>query len=233
MNRSIKTYIISWVILVAAFNAIVFVAPGWSGTDKYTGSFWAGYIFTMIAMAAHLLITLWAFKDADGSSRKLFYNIPIIYLGYSAMIVSIIVGALCMLNSRMPVWIAIVVSIVLVVFYSGAILRTRIAVNAIESIDINIEKQTSFMKTLRSEAESLNSSAPREFKHSCNKVYEAIRYADPVSSGGTEGIENDIAEHYAEFEKAVLEKDGTRVEEEARVLIEAINKRNALCRRGK
>ena len=229
MNKAVKTYLISWAIFVAAFNAVVFIAPGWAGADKYTGSFWAGYGFTMFALIAHIIITIWALRDSD-SSRKLFYNIPIIYLSYTAMVVSIIVGALCMLNSNMPVWIAITVALVLTVFYAGAILKTKIAIDAIDAVDVKTKTETSFIRNLTSQASALKADAKTEdAKAACEKVYEALRYSNPRSSGATADIEKEIAAKFDEFSQAVKAGDGERIGNLAVRIDELVGERKKNC----
>ncbi len=234
MNKATKTYLIFWAIILAAFNTIVFVVPGWDGAEKYTGAFWTGYVFTTIAMVIHLIVTLGALKESDGSSRKLFYNIPIIYLSYTFMVVSIVVGALCMLNSNMSVWIGVTVSVLLTVFYAGAILKTKIATEAIEAVDAKVEAQTSFIRDITSQASGLKTYAKSQTaKDMCNKVYEALRFSDSISRGALNDIETQIKATVTEFASAVKNNDEVAVSDLGNKAIELIRQRNSLCKAGK
>lgn len=234
MNKATKSYSIFWAIILAAFNIIVFVVPGWDGAEKYTGAFWTGYIFTTIAMFFHLLVTLGALKESNGSSRKLFSNIPIIYLSYTFMGVSIVVGSLCMLNSNLSVWIGVTVSVLLTAFYAGAILKTKIATEAIETIDTKLEVQTSFIRDITSQASGLKSYSKSETaKDMCNKVFEALRFSDPMSRVDLNDIENQIKATMSEFSSAVKSNDGGNICVLGNKLLELIGERNTMCKVGK
>ena len=234
MNKATRSYLIFWMILLAAYNIIVFVSPGWAGADKYTGAFWTGYIFATLAMIVHLVVTLEALKESNGSSSKLFYNIPIIYLSYTFMVVSIVVGALCMLNSNMSVWIGVTVSVLLTVFYAGAILKTKIATEAIEAVDAKVEAQKSFIRDITSQASGLKSYARSEpSKEMCKKVYEALRFSDPMSRSDLNDIEAQIKATLAEFTSAVKNNDEATVSDLGNTVIELIEQRNDMCKQEK
>ena len=234
MNKAVKTYGIFWAILTAGFNAIVFVSPGWVGADKYTGAFWTGYIFTMIAMIVHLLVTIWVLKDSDESAKKLFYNIPVICLSYTFMIVSIIAGALCMLNSNMSVWIGVVVAVVLTIFYSGAIIKTRLATDAIQAVDAKVQTQTSFIRDLTAQAAGLKAYAKTpEAKEICEKVYDALRYSDPVSSDGVQFMDGDIKKSLEQFASSIKSARDDEALKNGISLVELIAQRNEKCKYSK
>lgn len=234
MNKATKSYLIFWAIILAAFNTVVFVVPGWDGADKYTGAFWTGYIFTTIAMVIHLVVTLGVLKESDGSSWKLFYNIPIIYLSYTFMVVSIVVGSLCMLNSNMSVWIGVTVSVLLTVFYAGAILKTKIATEAIEAVDARVETQTTFIRDITSQVSGLKSYAKSEIsKDMCNKVYEALRFSDPMSRADLNDLETQIKATVNEFTSAVKNNDEETISDLGNKAIELIGQRKSMCKAGK
>ena len=100
MKKGFKFYAIAWFILLALFNVIAFVSVGWIGQEKYTASFWIGYAFITLSFVGQLACAYSAFK-AD-SAKKLFYNISLIRTSYIGLIVSFIVGGLCMLISPLP-----------------------------------------------------------------------------------------------------------------------------------
>ena len=49
MKKIFKLYLVIWAALLAAFNIVSFVSVGWAGHEKYTPSFWFGYVLITIA----------------------------------------------------------------------------------------------------------------------------------------------------------------------------------------
>ena len=71
MNDNRKKYIFCWGLLVAVFNLISFVTPSEvKGYVKFTGAFWAGYLFVMVGMLVQLVCT-WNSLSVD-NPPKLF-----------------------------------------------------------------------------------------------------------------------------------------------------------------
>ena len=98
MKKLFKSYLILWAILLVLFNVIAFVSVGWSGQEKYTASFWIGYIAIMLMFGGQLYCAYLAFK-AD-TAKKLFYNLSLIRISYTGlMALETITPDECMLKS--------------------------------------------------------------------------------------------------------------------------------------
>ena len=98
----------------------------------------------------------------------------------------------------------------------------------VSEIDDKVKAQTSFIKTLTIDAESLMSRAQNEAaKTATKKVYEAVRYSDPMSNDGLSGIESEISIKFNQFAGAVTanSEDIDTIAEELVVLITDRNKR--------
>ena len=225
MNKITKNYTIIWAVMLVVFNIIVFAAPGWNGLVKYTGAFWVAYIVTTIVFVAHLLLTLWAFKDAECNTQRLFYNIPIIRISYTALVVTIIAAALTMLNSLLPTWAAIVVMLALAVFYAITIAKTKMAIDVIEEKDQQIKEQTSTIKDLRAQAASITTN-----KELAAKIAEALRFSDPVSNPNTTAIEEQLKQTLNHFKD---ETDPAKAAEIANAFLSLLEERNVKCKVGK
>ena len=233
MSKVSKNYIVVWGVMLALFNLIVFISPGWDGTAKYTGAFWIAYAITTVAFIFHLIFALIAFKDAGNSKQKLFLNIPIIWISYVGLIITIVVGALCMLNSFLPMWAAgIAMGIVLAIFLLS-IVKTKIAIQAVEDIGARVQVSTGFIKGLRVDAESLVGRASPESRDICSKVSEALRYSDPVSNELSAGVDNDIKSKFDEFAAAAKSGDDSKAGTLGNELLDLIEERNKKCRAGK
>ena len=229
MKKGFKFYAIAWFILLALFNVIAFVSVGWTGQEKYTASFWIGYAFITLSFVGQLACAYSAFK-AD-SAKKLFYNISLIRTSYIGLIVSFIVGGLCMLISPLPDWVGVIVCAIVLVANVLSVVKATAAIDEIERIDTKVKTQTFFIKSLTVDADTLMASAKSEaVKAECRKVYEAIRYSDPMSNDALASVEGQITVKFAELSEAVMADDAESVTEIANNVVVLIGDRNKKCK---
>jgi hypothetical protein len=176
-----------------------------------------------------LICSYMAFK-ADGT-RKLFYNIPLIVTNYVGLIVSFIVGGLCMLISTLPYWVGIIVCSIVLVGNVLFVVRAMASIGEIERIDTKVNTQTLFIKSLTVDADTLMASAKSEaVKAECKAVYEAIRYSDPMSSEVLSSVEGQITVKFSELFETVKADDSDMVAKKANELIVLIGDRNKKCK---
>jgi len=206
VKKTFKHYAVIWAILLVVFNVIAFVSPGWITHEKYTASFWIGYVFITLAFAGQLACAYKVFQAEN--LTKLFYNFPLFSLSYTGLIVSFVVGGLCMLISPLPYWVGAIVSIAVLALTAIAVVKASAAAEIVEEIDEKVKVQTSFIRGLTADAESLIAAArSEEAKAACKKVYEAIRYSDPRSHEGLAEIESELSKRFAKFAEAVQSND--------------------------
>ncbi len=229
MKKGIKFYALCWAIVLAVFNVITFAVPITVNVNKFTLSFWIDYAFITLMFVAQLICSIVFFKQ--DSNDKRFLNIPVISLGYTALIVSIIVGAIAMAVPFIPYWVGIILDVLIVAFYAIAIISSKAAADTIENIDKKVKTQTFFIKSLTVDAESL---LPRtksdETKTIAKKVYEAIRYSDPMSNEALLSVESQITIKFNEFSNAVIEDNKSLAETLGNELIILVNDRNKKCK---
>ena len=229
MKKNFKFYLISWAVVVALFNVIAFVVPSIPTLEKYTSSFWIGYVFITITLIGQLICAYVALKD--DSSQKLFYSISLVRTSYIGLIVSFVVGGLCMLFSPLPYWVGAILCAIVLAINIIAVMKATVAINEVERIDEKIETQTAFIKALIVDAESLIARAKSEtIKSECKKVYEAIRYSDPMSHTELATIESEIAHQFSLFVDAVKADDAEKVLDNATEICLLINDRNKQCK---
>ena len=124
MNKNFKLYIICWAILLALFNVICFVTPNEAaGLNKFGGAFWIGYIFITAAFIGQLVCAYIAFKAEN--LKKLFYNLPLITLSYTGLILTLIFGGLAMAIPNLPVWVGAVTCLLILGFNAIAIIKAK------------------------------------------------------------------------------------------------------------
>ena len=229
MKKRFNLYIIAWAVLLALFNVIAFVSVGWAGQEKYTSSFWIGYVFITVMFIGQLIYSYMAFK-AD-NAKKLFYNISLIRTSYIGLIVSFIVGGLCMLISPLPYWVGVIVCAIVLVANVLSVVKATAAIDEIERVDTKVKTQTFFIKSLTVDAETLMAKAKSDsVKAECKKVYEAIRYSDPMSNDALSSVESQITVKFAALSDAVERDESDTVTKEANEVVILVGDRNKKCR---
>lgn len=230
MKKYFKYYGICWAIALVVFNVITFVVANETvGLALVGSSFWCGYVFITIAFIGNLICSLIFFKEENKS--KVFLNIPIINLAYSALVVSLIVGAIAMAVPVIPYWVGAIVDILVFAFYAIAIVKASVAADIVNDVEQNVKAQTFFIKSLTVDAESLIKRAKSdEMKAEAKKVYEAIRYSDPMSNTALANIENQIQNEFNAFADAVKNDDITLAKSSANEFVILINDRNKKCK---
>ena len=230
MIRIFKFYAICWTVSLILFNVICFVTPNEvAGISKFGGAFWVGYIFITIAFIGQLACAYITFSE--DSLKKLFYNLPLITISYTGLILTIIFGALCMATPYMPEWVGIIACMLVLAFNVVAVLKASAAATIVAEVDEQVIAKRLFIKSLAVDADNLVNRAKSDaIKADCKKVYEAIKYSDPVSSEGLSVIEAKITVKMEGLSKAV-DKGNVEATRTASVeIITMIKERNSQCK---
>ena len=229
MKKAFKSYFAIWAILLVLFNIIAFVSVGWINQEKYTPSFWVGYVFITVSFIGQLVCAKAAFNAKN--LQKLFYNIPLISLSWTGLIVSFVIGGLCMLISPLPYWVGVIACAIVLAVVAIAVIKASVAADAVSSIDDKIKTQTFFIKSLTVDAEGLIARAQtEEIKSECKKVYESVRYSDPMSHEMLASAETQITIKFSDLSSAVNENNIDAVKVLAREVIILVDERNKKCR---
>lgn len=229
MRKTFKYYSIIWAVLFILFQVIAFVPIGWPGLEKYTASFWIGYAFILLSFAGQLACSYFAFKESN--IKKTFYNMSLVATSYTGLILSFVFGGLCMLISPLPYWIGILLCSILLAFNVIAVLKAAAAIDLVSAVDDKVKARTSFIKSLTADTEGLVSRAKSEtVKAECKKIYEAVRYSDPMSDEALSAIEDEIAAKFEKLTGAVAEDNAESAAETADELAVMLANRNSKCR---
>lgn len=226
MKKTFKVYSLIWLICLALFNVICFATPSEAaGMSKYGGAFWAGYVFITLAFVGQLICANLAFK-AD-NLQKLFYDIPLIAVSYTGLIIMLVIGGLTMAIPNMPNWVGIIACLIALAFTAIAVISAKAAGTIVSNIDEKVKTNTAFIKEMTVETQNLmnRANAPK-LKEYCKMVYEALRYSDPISKEQLTDIENRIIEEFAILTDAVISDDLDLTESSAKELINLIDERN-------
>ena len=229
MKKAFKFYSAIWFVLFVLFNVIAFVSVGWTEIEKYTPSFWLGYIFITVAFIGQIICTYFALKDND--LKKTFYNISLISTSYTGLILSFIFGGLCMIISPLPYWVGIILCAIVLGFNVIAVVKATAAIDIVSGTNEKVKESTLFITSLTVDAENLISRAKSEnIKSECKKVYEAVRYSDPISNGSLTSIESDITIKLSKLSDAVVSEDSEAVVILADEIIILLGDRNKKCK---
>ena len=229
MKKVFKFYSVVWAILLALFNVISFVSVGWTGIPKYTPSFWIGYVFITLSFIGQIVCAYFALKDND--IKKTFYNVSLISTSYTGLILSFVFGGLCMIISPLPYWVGIILCAIVLAFNIIAVVKATAAIDIVGGIDKKVKEDTFFIKSLTVDAESLISRAKSEnIKAECKKVYEAVRYSDPMSNAALASNESEITITFAKLSEAVVDDNFETVSEFTSEIIILLGDRNKKCK---
>lgn len=227
MNKNFKYYIAAWAVLAVIFNVIAFATPAVAGASKFDGAFWSGYVLIMLALIGQLVCAYFALKAK--SKEQIFLRLPLVTVSYSALILSFVVGAACMLIPNLPNWVGIILCALILGFTAVSVIKANAAVELVRETDTRVKEKTAFIRMMTVEADNLMARAQNgEAKAMCKKVYEALRYSDPMSCNALSGTETEISEKFSAFAAAV--KNGENASELADELLALIGDRNRMCK---
>ena len=229
MKKGFNMYAVCWVVLLALFNALTFIIIENVYNGDFPESFWLGYVFITVSFLGQLGCTYWGFKS--GAMQKLFYNIPVLKTSYSCLVISFIVGCLVMMIPDMPTWIGGMICLVVMAYCIIAVTKSVTAATVVADIDKKIKVQTFFIKSLTVDAETLmNRATTAESKELCRKVYEAVRYSDPMSNDALASVESQITVRFAALSSAVASGDDAAAKAAADEVLILVNHRNSKCK---
>lgn len=236
LNQRMKFYTLAWAIAFVLFNIIAFAPIG--GVVTTGSSFVVSRIFIDIAFIGQLLCALHALKEEN--NQKLFYNVSLISISYAGLIAMLIVALLPeiilkLFRKGIPllsnVWFETVVCMLVLGFTAIAVVKTRAAIEEVERIDQKVKEQTFFIKSLTIDADAVVAAAKTaEIKEQAKKVYEAIRYSDPMSNPALNAVESQIADKFNEFASAAKIEDVEQTKSTAEELLLLIRNRNQKCK---
>ncbi len=228
--KNFKFYFVVWAIFLVIFNVIVFVIPAEIiGVSRFDDSFWIGYSFITVAFLCQLACAFIAFKEEN--IKKTFYNISVIWVVNSGIIVTMIIGTVCMAIPKFPVWLGLLLCFMVFAFSAISVAKASFAAESVSEIDDKIKVQTFFIKSLTIDAGSLISQTKSEaVKAECKKVYEAVRYSDPMSNDALSSVEGQITIRFAELSEAVKADDIEKATALANEVVILLGDRNKKCK---
>ena len=229
-NKVFIKYAIIWLIALIMFNVVCFVVPTEiDGISRLTGSFWTSYVFITVAFLGNLACAWFALKAE--TPKKLFLNMPLLTISYTGLILMLIIGSVFMIVPSLPQWLGIIICFLILAFTAIAVIQANTAAELVQNTETKIRQQTSTLRDLAAQAESLIYQAKGEqARAECQKVYDALRYSDPMSDANLSSIEMEISIRIGNLSSEVNNNNITSVNSISKELLSLIQKRNSLCK---
>ncbi len=227
MKKHLKLYTIVWLLSMAMLNVIVFAIPAEiAGIYRFTNTFWIGYVSILIACVGQYVCAFLTFKDV----QRIFYNISLVSVSYIGLSIVVITGSVFMALPVLPIWIAIIVCFTVLMLNFVAVMKAGTMAQIVSDIDKKVKTKSFFIRSLTIDAENVMNQAPTaETKALAEKVYEEIRYSDPMSDDTLAGVEAQISIKFEEFSAAVSNGDVAIAQKTSFELIAMIKNRNKKC----
>ena len=230
-TRNTKRVAIVLAIVLAIFCIIAFVIP-----FPRNGLFWTGYVFGLVAILSQIPVLMIAFHGAESAHSK-FYGMPIARIGVIYIVVQLILSLIAMFLSwidAIPVWPFVLVSMLML----GAAALGTIAADAtreeIVRQDNQIKRNVSNMRELQSLGISLASRCEdKAAAEELQKLSDALRYSDPVSSDATLESEAELRRLLDEIQSALLDGDYAGVCGLCKQVRNTLAERNRICKLNK
>ena len=236
MKKAFKFYLIAWAIMFALFNIVVVALPKEFTIlgvtyEKFGGASWVTLIVMELCFLLHLVLTAAALNQKNLSGT--FYRLPLIRLSYVCVVVTTILAVIAML-AFVPSWIPLALVLLILAIYAFAILKAGAAAALVEGVDKKMEASTRSMKALYAAAAACaDRCADPELKKPVQKLADALRFADPVSSEATREAENTLRMYLVDLESAVDAADADKIKSACAAMTSALADRNRLSKLGK
>ena len=229
MKKHFKYYAACWGIALALFQVLAFAPPAPAGMQKYTGSFWVGYIFITVAFAGQLACAWWTFRAQN--LQKMFYRLPLITVSYLGLGQMLLYGGVCMAAPGIPKWLGAVLCCLVLGLSAIAVTQAAAAGDTVAQTDAAVQAKTSRMRLLTAQAESLCvRAAGGPATAACRQVYQALRYTDPVSTDALAVWEDAIAAQLEALTTAVRARENEKAQAAAKELCLLVGERNERCK---
>lgn len=215
-----------FLVALGTYNFCVFLL-----VSDYTSVFWSAYIFTTIAFLAQAVVAL-IFCKSNADAK--FLSLPVFVIGIVYFTMQFMISTICMI-APVSITFALIAQMLILSAFIAVTLTLTIAKDQMIKTDGNIKKATDCINLLTMEAERLYLSQEDESKKTeIKKLYEAIRYSDPISS--TEeirAIDQQITMAFQILRDKLSSETADDLKREIKPILDLVAKRNLVCRAGK
>lgn len=214
-------------IKVLQIPSSVVCIEGTYKTARYNSDFFLSIAIIVLGYIFSIVATFVAFRKND-DNQGTFLGIS---SAYGGLLTLIILGIWANISIFIDISriVRVIVSIIIFAIAIAKLFMRKVAKEEILETEANVKTKTAFIKMMTVEAQNIVAAAKtNEAKASANKVYEALRYSDPMSNDSLSVEEVKITVKMDEFAKAVS-AETENIEEISEELLLLLNRRNKIC----
>ena len=230
MRSGKKYYIAAWILAVVIFNTIVFLLPD-AILKPGEQRFWAVYITVMVGFIGQFICCM--IYTSKQRKKERFLLLPIVYISYSALLVTFLVALQAVVFHFLPDGLTIIIAVFVLVFYSFSIVRSLAAADIVMDMEKRIAEQTKRIYIMTTKAKVLEGVAGKELQELVKNIHEELRFSDPVSIAELISTEEQLQTVFDRFATAVRENRAEDAKKEGSTLCALLKERNELCKRYK
>lgn len=183
---SVKGYVLIGIIFIL-ITVVSLAIP----TSKNT-AFWIAYIFTVVALAAQ--IVLWKRTFGHKELKSKFLGFPIVHIGIVYLIVQIAVLFVFVFAKKLPAWSALVTCTVIAAIAAIFMISANVGRTEIERVAQKVQGKVFYIKNLQVDIEILASAEKdTKTKEQLEQLAEKIRFSDSMSNEQLAPLEERIA----------------------------------------
>lgn len=183
---SVKGYALIGIIFIL-ITIVSLVIP----TSK-SAAFWIAYIFTVVALAAQIVLWKRTFGHKELTSK--FLGFPIVHIGIVYLVVQITVLFMFVFAEKLPTWSALVSCTAIAAIAAIFMISADVGRTEIERVEQKVQGKVFYIKNLQVDIEILASAEKdTKTKEQLEQLAEKIRFSDPMSNEQLAPLEERIA----------------------------------------
>lgn len=155
---------------------------------------------------------------------------PLIIISYFELIIMIIIGIGCMVLPVISNWLGIILCYTIMVVSVLIFVSAKVIGENTSKANTNLNTKVFQMREITNQASELISMAKDdETKTLMQKIFDAIRYSDPISTEETYSEEIEMIKLLAEIKVMIESSKCEEIKNKSDELIRLIDKRNNKC----
>ena len=201
-------------------------------TSRYSVEFYVTIAVAVLAFIFCCLATQLMFRKTDNLKKK-FLGISIVYSGikyYTILLICATVALIIHCSLAFEIALSLVIFAIAVIELIVAKYSATCTIN----LEMKTANKTSFVKSITVDAQALmNRATNKSIKDDCKKVFESLRFSDPVDSIMLAEYDKRINLEFHELENAVNQDDAELVHKITEQCLSIISERNLHCKETK
>lgn len=220
MKKSLIYFLIIWLLVVVAYNAIFFI----SGMNSGLGFYWPAYVACSIALLCQLICGIVAFSQKG--QKETILHLPMMTSAYAGLTATFAIASYYSYNRLLPSWIGIIALILTVLVPLINVIGSKANADYVISKENQINTDTRFIKKMSSKLKILYENASdSEIKKELYNALETIKYASLRSVPESLIFENQIEENVSELTNIANSNDVDGLKKAVKNLSKLISER--------